>query len=204
MDAQFWDELVEADSEAVCRRSGATRDGQGYRLRYLKADYTVFPAERRILRQSAGIAGPGQPATASAGLELIIVHYLLRARDIPLAGEWVGLQDFRGGNQFFVSHAPDFSRLLPLFAHEPDAVFRAALAMGGKRLDYGDLAVELQMLPRVPIGFVYWAASEDFAASTTVMFDRTVGQHLPLDVMSAALQEAISGLAEVATIEKGR
>jgi hypothetical protein len=135
---------------------------------------------------------------------LVIVHYLLNARDIPLAGEWVGLQDFKDGNQFFVSHAPDFSRLLPLFADEPDAVVRAAQDMGGKRLDYGDLAVELQVLPRIPIAFVYWAASEDFAASASVMFDRTVGQHLPLDVMSAALQEAISGLAEVATIEKGR
>ena len=60
------------------------------------------------------------------------------------------------------------------------------------------------MLPRLPIAFVLWKASEEFPVNCSVVFDRTAEQHLPLDVMSAAVQEAISRLAELSATEKGR
>jgi hypothetical protein len=42
---------------------------------------------------------------------------------------------------------------------------------------------------------VYWAGEEEFEARASVLFDRTAEQHLPLDVVSAAVQEAIRGMA---------
>ena len=204
MDQGFWEELAGMDPQSVCRRSGAVQDRDGYRLRVLDSEYVVRPQQREIVRSRVETAADRSSEAVSNPLELVIVHYLINARSLPLAGEWVGLKELGGGNQFFESHVPDFGRLLPLFESNPDAVARAAQSLGGRRLDYGDLAVEFQMLPRLPIAFVHWKASEEFPANCSVVFDRTAEQHLPLDVMWAAVQEAISRLAELATTEKGR
>jgi len=197
MDPVFWKQLAALDPASVCRRSDAIQDRDGYRLQVLDGEYLVVPGEQRISRSRVGADPRRQPVAVSDELELIIVHYLLNARDLPLSGEWVGLQELGSGNRFFTSHVPDFGQLLPLFSAQPEAVVRAAQSLGGRRLEYGDLAVEFQMLPRLPIAFVYWAASDEFAADASVLFDRTAEQHLPLDVMSAVVQEAIQRLAEV-------
>ena len=202
MDPGFWEELAGLDPQSVCRRSGAVVERNGYRLRVFDGDYFIQPSQRRISMSRVG-ADPGRVGPGvSDTLEMVIVHYLINARDIPPADEWVGLQELGTGGQFFVSHVPDYGRILPLFSASPEAVTRSARAMGGRLLDTGDVSVAFQMLPRVPVGFVYWAASEEFPANVSVLFDRTVEQHLPLDVLSAAIQAAIGRLA-AATREEG-
>jgi hypothetical protein len=204
MDPCFWEELADLDPSSVCRRSGAGQVAGGYRLQVLDAEYRVEPRQRRITRSRIGADIEVSDAAVSNALELIIVHYLLNAKDIPLSGRWVGLNDLGSGTQFFVSHVPDFGQLLPLFASSPGTVEIAARGIGGQRLEYGDLSVEIRMLPRVPMAFVYWAETEEFASQASVMFDTTGEQHLPLDVMSAAIQEAIARLSAVASGKGGQ
>ncbi len=202
MDVSFWEKLAGLDPDSVCRRSNASYDAGGYRFCVLGCPYTVDPRRHEVRCSSGDNAEDGQ--AVSGALELLIVHYLLNARDMPLSGTWLGLQEFGGVNRFFVSHEPNFERLMPLFAEASDAVVRAARSLGGGPLDFGDLAVKLQVLPRVPIAFVYWEASEEFTASASVLLDSTAEHHLPLDVMSATVQQAISTLVDVASFEKGR
>lgn len=192
MDPGYWEELAAMAPPSVCRRSGAVLEEGGYRLRVFSSDYHVVPGRQKI----TVFGNPGEGA--SGGLEMLVVHYLINARDIPLADDWIRPQEFGGANRFFVSHAPNFSRLLPLFESSPEAIVQGAQMLGGRRLDYGDVSVELRMLPRVPIAFVYWAGCDEFPAEASVMFDRTAGQHLPLDVVSAAIHEAIGRLAAAA------
>lgn len=197
MDQGYWHQLAGLDPASVCRRSGAVRDPDGYRLRVLGSEYLIAPGEQGISRTG----GNCQSAPALSGsLELLIVHYLIAAKDLPATGEWVGLQDLHGGSRFFASpaHVPDFGALSPLCAASPDAVVRAARSLGGRRLEWGDLAVEIQVLPRLPLAFVYWAASDEFPARTSVLCDRGAREQLPLDVLLAAIQEAIQQLASAA------
>lgn len=197
MDQGYWHQLAGLDPAGVCRRSGAVRDRDGYRLRVLGSEYLVVPGEQRISRTGGNCRSV--PAI-SGNLELIAVHYLIGAKDLPATGEWVGLQDLGSGSRFFASpaHVPDFGALLPLCAASPDAVVRAARSLGGRRLEWGDLAVEIQVLPRLPLAFVYWAASDEFPARGSVLADRTAREQLPLDVLLAAIQEAIQQLASAA------
>ena len=76
----------------------------------------------------------------------------------------------------------------------PQAVEEAAQALGGRGVAHGDAAVEIQALPRLPITLVFWRADEDFAASTSMLFDRTAETQLPLDVILALAQEALRQL----------
>jgi hypothetical protein len=195
VDHVFWQELEGLEPTSVCRRSSAVAECGGYRLQMLDQDCLVLPRERRIVRSRVGSAPCPESVAASDLVELILVHYLIHAREIPLAGEWVGLLELGSANRFFESHPPDFGPLLPLFSSSPESVVGVAQDLGGGRLEYGDLAVAFRVLPRLPIAFVYWAGGEEFTATASVLFDRTAEQHLPLDVLSAAVQETIRALA---------
>jgi len=177
------------DPPSVCRRSCAQWTEGAYTLVLLNRFYVVDPALATISLREGVQIHPAEP-----GIELLAVHYLLNASDIGASGEWVGLHDIGGDSRFFVSHPPDFRRLLPLFSEAPGSVVRGAEVLGGSREDAGDLAVSVRVLPRVPIAFVYWAATDEFSASMSVLFDRTVEAHLPLDVLSAAVGHAIGAL----------
>ena len=195
MDKEYWHQLADLDPANVCRRSGAVLDGDGYRLRVLGSEYLIVPGEQRITRPGTG--GNCQSAPAVSGnLELVIVHYLIAAKGLPVTGEWVGLQDLGSGSRFFTSpaHVPDFGDLLPLCATSAGAVVRAARSLGGRRLEGGDLAVEIRVLPRLPLALVCWNASDEFPARASVLCDRGAREQLPLDVLLAAIQEAIRQL----------
>lgn len=199
MDKGYWHQLAGLDPASVCRRSGAVLDRDGYRLRVLGNEYLVVPREQEITRSRAGGKCQNLPAV-SGSLERIIVHYLIAAKDLPVTGEWVGLQDLGSGSRFFDSpaHVPDFGALLPLCAAAEDAVVRAARSLGGRRLGWGDLAVEIQVLPRLPLALVCWTASDEFPARASVLCDRGASEQLPLDVLLAAIQEAIQQLGNAA------
>ena len=198
MDSASWEKLAELDPESICRRSGAVREKTGYRLRVFDDEYVICPDQQHISMSRGDANSKGAEPTISNALEMVVVYYLIHARDMPLANEWVGLRELGCGGQFFVSHVPDYGRILPLFSASPDSVIRGALTLSGRQLDTGDATVALRVLPRVPIAFVYWAASDEFPADVSVLFDRTVEQHLPLDVLSTVIQEVIGRLAVAA------
>jgi hypothetical protein len=192
MDSAFWEQLSNLDPDSVCRRSGAVREEDGYRLKVLDTDYVVLPKDGRII---SSCASESDPVVASDGLALVIVCYLLGARDIPLAGEWVALKEL---GRFFISHAPNLDPLLDLFTLSPETVQQIIQTVGGQLLAYGDFAAALQVLPRLPLAFVFWEADEEFSARVSVLVDRTATQHLSLDVLSAAVRETTRRLEAVA------
>lgn len=202
MDDCFWVELADLEVDDVCRRSGATHDDGSYQIRVLGRDHRLALRERQ-LRPIDGDLEEDQGGVDA--LCFAVVHYLLNARRIPLAGDLVAASELKGGKLFFAAgaHSPDFRELEEAFSASPEAMERAAVALGGRRVEHGDAAVEIQALPRVPITFVFWAADEEFPASTSMLFDRTAEKQLPLDVVLALAQETMHRLVRQAQREIG-
>ncbi|MBT4497498.1 MAG: DUF3786 domain-containing protein [Gemmatimonadetes bacterium] len=204
MDDCFWEELAELDPDDVCRRSAAGWTGESYQIRILGRDYLLTPGERRLIHAEA-ISREEEESVVS-GLCFVAVHYLLNARDVPPAGELVGASELKGGKLFFSAgaHSPDFSSLEEIFSASPEAMVRAAEALGGGEGAHGDIAVEVRALPRLPISFVFWREDEEFPASVSMLFDRTADRQLPLDVILALAQETMGQLMEKARQEMGK
>ena len=194
MDDCYWEELVGLDPDDVCRRSGAERRGESYQFRVLGRDYLLVPGIRELHHANADREEPVAP-----GLCFIAVHYLLNARDIPPSGKLVSASELKGGKLFFAAgaHSPDFSSLEEVFSASPQAVERAAEALGGRGVAHGDAAIEVQALPRLPITFIFWRGDEEFPASISMLFDRTADKQLPLDVILALAQETMRRLLEI-------
>jgi hypothetical protein len=120
------------------------------------------------------IGGPQEDGLlADAEFELLVLTYLTQAVEIPTDGTWISEKD------------------LPGFR-------RAALKLGGSTLPFGDAAYGFTALPRIPAGCLLWAGDEEFPARANLLFDRTLGRHLPLDVVLALAHCLVLRLLETA------
>lgn len=68
---------------------------------------------------------------------------------------------------------------------------------GGKYVPGADLSFQVMALPRIPVQVLLWLADEDFPARITFLFDATIEEHLPLDVIFGLVSELCFRLEEV-------
>jgi hypothetical protein len=89
-----------------------------------------------------------------------------------------------GGEIFFSgSHVLPLDALAGKYAARPEAFLEAGAALGGRPVPYGDAAIELPALPKVPTTVILWTADEEFPARADLLFDATGPRHLPLDIL---------------------
>lgn len=185
IDAAYWEELRALDPAEVCRRSLGSYDTEteAYRIPLVHRVYRIYPFRTAIAREGAA---PDRYEKISFSEALVLVLYLLRSKEIPLAGRQLTEKDLPGGATFFRGpHEMPRRPILKRFGRNPERFIRAALCLGGRRLDYGDAACRFQALPRVPLDCILWTEDEEFPARLTLAFDATVSEHLPLDVIWA-------------------
>ena len=191
--ARLWQELAGRQPADVCPRSLAEAEPGGYSLSFLGRSYRVEPEAGRI-------GGPqADPLLADAEFELLLLTYLTQAADTPAEGTWISEKDLPGGSLFFRGpHALPLEPLLTRFGDDLPGFRLAAEALGGSSLPYGDAAYGFTALPRVPAGCLLWAGDEEFPARANLLFDRTLGRHLPLDVVLALAHCLVLRLLETA------
>lgn len=113
---------------------------------------------------------------------LIILHYLLTADGTRLAGHWVSFREFPGGQGYW----PVFQRRTALklartFGEDKEAFVRAAQALGGEKLSFGDASFLFRMFPQLWMAVVLHTADEEFGPSVQVLFDASAGHYLPTE-----------------------
>ncbi len=180
----------------VCRRAACEwdRTRECYRLAAWNSVYEVFPAAEAI--RSTDVSRP--PVDIETGLS--IVFYLLRARDAPLSGEWVSEKDLAGGVAFFRGpHALPVQLIREHYGNDLEGFGRACRSLGGERIAMADAAFSFRVLPRVPAAVLYWRPDDEFDARVRLLFDRTIGLHLPIDVIFGVGVEICSRLAAADT-----
>jgi hypothetical protein len=178
--ARLWQALAGQGAPEVCRRSLAAAEDGAYSLSFLERQYRVEPEAGRI-------GGPqADPLLTDAEFELLVLTYLNQAVATPTDGTWISEKDLPGGSLFFRGpHALPLQPLLARFGGDLPAFRRAAEALGGRGLPYGDAAYAFTALPRIPAGCVLWAGDEEFPARVNMLFDRSLARHLPLDAVLA-------------------
>ena len=120
----------------------------------------------------------------------LLAHYSL-AKNIVKTGKLVKFKDLPGGYAYEVA----FTRravnpIAQAFGNNRVELAEVAYLFGGKRLDYGDLSVEIPALEGIPIVYILWGAHE-FSASANVLFDESASCFLDT--------EGLAGLGELTT-----
>ena len=182
IDPILFKDLAACDPKEVVKRTHAQYDpstGQ-YRVEVWGRSYEVDPVKERA-------AAPDARSTKYQDyMSLFVLHYLMKAVDIPLSGEWVSEKDIPGGEGFFRGpHTLPVHEIVKTFGDDVHAFSRACEQVGGIPLAMADAAFVFKITPRIPVAILFWQGDEDFEGEVKLLFDRTVSLHLPLDIIYA-------------------
>jgi len=180
---ELWQRLRALDPEAVTRRALVEQEPEGrYELPVLGSQVWVDAAAEEVTPAWPEVVAPDYFLAVSA------VQYLISAQEVELADELVSAAQLPYGEVFFRGpHALPGDQLGELFAADGPR-FRELLGrLGGQPAELGDVGVRVAIYPRLPLWLGLWLADEEFPARMTFLFDRTAGQHLPVDALWSAV-----------------
>lgn len=182
LDAKLWKTLAGLPNEDVCQRCLTPYDPllQCYHVQVLNESYQVFTREMAIHKAHE------RKAPLSIELRLLILQYLIQAKELPLVGKWVTEKELKNGEMFYRGvHSLEMFKnpLEEKFGRRPDDFLEAGLSIGGRKVNYGDGGLTFQALPRIPVLCILWAGDDEFPAKVNILFDPTIEQHLALDTI---------------------
>ena len=173
--------LLRADLAERAARSGSRLEitPQGQKrigLRYLGRDmFLSFP--RETIEPSNG----GWPISLRE--EILILHYLEKARGNPLTGKWISFAEIPGG----AFYHPVFLKrckapLVKYFGERPDSLLSLAIdEVRGEPWSMGDAGVKISAFPFVALGLVLWKGDAEFPPDGNVLFDSSITGYLPVE-----------------------
>lgn len=172
--------LVEiGDIERLCRNSGAE-----YRLIDSHPVITVD-----YLNQSYQISLPDVAISLADSDEevplkdkILLLHYLIQAKGTSLANKPIAYKELPEGIVYFRTfHKRAIKPLVDHFGGQTEKLSKVAKELGGKKADYGDVAVTIDAFKRVPITIVLWRGDEEFPPDGSILFDATVSDYLSIE-----------------------
>lgn len=172
------------DSAGIASRAGVefTPRGEGegsFRVPFCGRQFDIsFP--------NLAIAEVGAEEKPSLVTQILLLHYLITADGAPLAGEWVAFRYVPDGRVYeaaFESRAP--RELARVFGQDKEGFVRAARALAGHALRFGDASFSFRPLPRLALAVVLWLGDEEMPGTAQVLFDAAAGHYLPTEDLTA-------------------
>lgn len=182
VDTRYFEDLARQAPEDVCKRALCTYDAaeKSYALSVWGREYRVSPGRAAVeCRLGHGHRLP-------AFFDLFLVYYLLKAKEVESAGEWISEKDIVGGATFFRGpHAIPTQLVTDRFVNDTDCLVKRFEQLGGRPLALADVACSFMITPRIPVAVLYWRGDEDFPAEAKILYDKTVTEHLSTDIVFA-------------------
>ena len=178
--SMHWDDLKKKNMDELCQRSLArVNPAGGLQLTFLAKELQV-DLEKRCIRT---LIRDSWVKIDHPRLELLTLVYLLNvSHDYPVQ-ELISVRDLKDSHFFQGPHALKTRPLLNLYGQNLGAFRSAAEKLGGKELDMADAAFELMSFPKVPLYYLLWEGDEEFEASLSILFDRSIERHLAADAI---------------------
>jgi hypothetical protein len=167
-------------------------NGRGYEVSFLDAAYFVDPISEHMAELT-----PWPERPLAEEFQILLIRYLVAEEGGALDGREISEKDLPGGVTFFRGpHALHVAPIVQLFGDDESAFEARGRALGGVVAPYGDKAIRFSPFPAIPVTYVLWKADEEFPASVSVLFDRSIGRWLELDMIFTlvlVLTERIAG-----------
>jgi len=174
------------DPEEVVSRTGCRFDKirEQYFVTIWGHKYCVDLKNHEVRSEESGLK------TYQEYLHLFILYYLMKSKNIPPSGEWVSEKDIPGGAAFFRGpHTIPTDWITGRFGDNIDFFKTESEKSGGIPIELADAAFLFRITPTLPVAVLYWQGDEDFPSEAKLLFDRTIEQHLPLDIIYALAVE---------------
>ena len=189
------EELAKIDDiEQQCHKSGARYqviDSQKLIiLEYLNCSYQITLPDIEISLKDSQDEVPLHD-------KILILHYFTRAKGTPISNKLIAYKELREGANYFSTFAKRAIKpLINSFGKEPHRLLEATRILGGRKVDYGDVAVTINAFSRVPITLVLWRGDKEFAPEGNIIFDSTISDYLSTEDINVLCQTIAWRLVE--------
>ena len=176
IDEGYFYKLAEQNPKDVCRRSSCRYDAgkKVYILSVWGDEYTIDPLEKKI----ECICDPHEY------FYLFIIYYLLNVKDIEIKKEWISEKDMPGGVTFFRGpHKIPTHLISHHFGNRVEAFEKRCEQLHGIPVEMADATYRFSITSHIPVSVLYWIGDEDFPPEVTILYDRTITEHLSLDMI---------------------
>ncbi len=196
VDSVYFQELAEQNPDDVCIRALCAYDNknQFYTVSVWNDEYRVFPHQRKIECVSK------KPSKLHAYFNVFIVHYLLYAKAIAVANQWISEKEIPDGATFFRGpHAIPTKQISDRFDTDIRGFKQRCEQLNGTSLEMADAAYVFNITPRTPVAVLYWIGDNEFPSESKLLFDKTISEHFACDVVFAIAIGVCEGLGRDTT-----
>jgi hypothetical protein len=176
-----WQDLRNRPSENILRQEGVSvsYDSRAYDVAFLNALYRVDPTAERIME-----IAPKPHRVLTEEFQILLIRYLVAPNGGPVLGVPISEKDLPGGVTFF--QGPHTLHLAPIakrYGKDPDAFGRRSRDLAAVPAAYGDKAMRFSPFPLIPVTYILWTEDDEFPATATVLFDRSISDWFELDMI---------------------
>lgn len=167
-----WDALSGISDRDLASASGGELRGRELALRTVGQETIVDLADRCVTA----------PDILGGGWGLATLHYLKGCLTWKRDDEWTSFDMLPSGRPF----AEAFRRralatLAERYGRSPKALMKDADALGGTRLEMGEVAVMVQAFPRLKIAIAAWQGDDEVPGRAVMLFDAGGARTLPAE-----------------------
>jgi hypothetical protein len=183
IDSIYFQELSEQNPLEVCRRSLCSYDDTDkfYTVSVWGNLYKICPQQSLI-----ECINKKKHERLHPYFDLFIVHYLLKAKEIEPVNEWISEKDIPGGSTFFRGpHEVPTDLITAQFNCNIQGFKNRCEQYMGTPLNLADAAFVFKITPRIPVAVLYWEGDDEFPTESKILYDKTIADHLALDIIYA-------------------
>jgi hypothetical protein len=167
-----WENLVHLDSRSIAKNSLAGFDDRTFSLNVLNESVKVDKWEKQITSSRSQDKSFG----------ILVMHYLIGCQASGLSGELVLFRQLKGGEAYNDAfHKRVNEPLAKAFGNTPGELVKAGVRLGGTIRSKGSASIELLLFPKVPVIVIVWRGDDEVPATSTILFDRSVGDIFPTE-----------------------
>ena len=179
-----WEILRGLDPADVCRNASVafSEEKKQYTVRSLCTDFSILLNEKQIKSNDPA----GEFLIEKHGYFFVhsCLWYLIHAKNIPCTGKFIKPSDIKGGDIFFRgSHVLPLTNLAKKYGSDKEAFRKRSKELCAATVPYGDIAVELFPMPKIPVILILWLNDEEYEARADLLFDSSCELHLPIDIL---------------------
>lgn len=178
--SQYWEELEKKNIKQVCGLSGAKQESpDALSIRFLAEELRINKKEKSLKKKMS----TNWETVRDPLLELLILVYLLNVKEHTIENKMVSVKDLKTSHFFQGPHALRLEPLISRFGYKPESFLNAGEALGGIPVKKADASFCLMALPKIPVYYMLWAGDNDFPPSLSILFDRSIENHLSADAI---------------------
>lgn len=114
--------------------------------------------------------------------KILVLHYLINSQGAPLTDRWIAFREIPGGSIYMEAFkGRSFYSFLGTFGNNQDAFEKAALSLGGKKRNMGDISFEIPVFSMVPVIYILWLGDEEIGPSVNILFNESAPYYLPTE-----------------------